>query len=138
VAADSQKKNPDKNLFQIMDEIISQLNKTKKMFIFMILTLMILPPISFVITFTVLGPPMFSDGGVQHREGFGIGFGRGFALARVVPILIFVVWLGIGIRQWLVLSKWTKKYERYKELQKKIDEKLDYEENFDEGKPEKQ
>jgi hypothetical protein len=40
------------------------------------------------------------------------------------------VWLGIGIRQWFVLSGWTK-YERYKELQKKIDEKLDYDNSND-------
>jgi Na+-driven multidrug efflux pump len=123
--ADSEKKNHDENLFQIMDGIISQLNKTKKMFIIMILTLLILPPISFVITFALLGPPMFFGGGGMHPEGFGPGFG----LARAVPILIFLIWLGIGIRQWFVLSKWTKKYERYKELQKKIDEKLDYDTN---------
>ena len=121
------KRNHDDNLFQIMDGIISQLNKTKKMFIVMILTLMILPPISFVITFAVLGPPMFFVGG-RHHEGFG----HGFALARIVPIAIFIVWLGVGIRQWFVLSKWTKKYERYKELQRKVDEKLDH--DIDEGK----
>jgi hypothetical protein len=129
VVADSGKKNQNENLFQIMDGIILQLNKTKKMFILMILTLMILPPISFVITFTVLGPPMFFDGGMQHHEGFEGGFGPGFALARAIPILIFIVWLGIGIRQWFVLSKWTKKYERYRELQKKIDAKLGYDDN---------
>ena len=119
--------NHDDNLFQIMDGIISQLNKTKKMFILMILTLMILPPISFVITFAILGPPMFFEGGVHHE-----GFGHGFALARIVPILIFLVWLGIGIRQWFVLSKWTKRYERYKELQRRVDEKLGNE--IDKGK----
>ena len=124
--ADSEKKNHDENLFQIMDGIISQLNKTKKMFIIMILTLLILPPISFVISFALLGPPMFfGGGGGMYPQGFGPGFG----LARAVPILIFLIWLGIGIRQWFVLSKWTKKYERYKELQKKIDEKLDYDTN---------
>jgi hypothetical protein len=32
-----------------------------------------------------------------------------------------------------VLSKWTKKYKQYKQLQKKIDEKLDY----DSGDPDK-
>ena len=126
--ADSEKKKGDENLFQIIDGIISQLNRTKKMFIIMILTLMILPPISFVITFALLGPPMFFGGGGTHPGGFGHGFG----LARAVPIVIFLIWLGIGIRQWFVLSKWTKKYERYKELQKKIDEKLDY--DSDEGK----
>ena len=122
----AEKNNGDENLFQIMDGIISQLNKTKKMFIIMILTLLILPPISFVITFALLGPPMFFGGAGMHPEGFGPGFWHGFGLARAVPILIFLIWLGIGIRQWFVLSKWTKKYERYKELQKKIDEKLDY------------
>ena len=129
--ADSEKKKGDENLFQIMDGIILQLNKTKKMFIIMILTLLILPPISFVITFALLGPPMFFGGGGMHSEGFGPGFGPGFGLARAVPILIFLIWLGIGIRQWFVLSKWTKKYERYKVLQKKVDEKLNYDSDVD-------
>lgn len=129
---DREKEDRNENLFEIMDGIISQLNKTKRMFILMIITILILPPISFVITFAVFGPPMFfndGDGSVRH-EGFRFGpggFGHGFAVARIIPILIFIVWLGIGIRQWFVLSKWTKRYERYKELQKKIDEKLDYE-----------
>ena len=38
--ADSEKKNHDENLFQ--DGTLSRLNKTKKMFIIMILTLLIL------------------------------------------------------------------------------------------------
>ncbi len=100
----AEKNNGDENLFQIMDGIISQLNKTKKMFIIMILTLLILPPISFVITFALLGPPMFFGGAGMHPEGFGPGFWHGFGLARAVPILIFLIWLGIGIRQWFVHS----------------------------------
>lgn len=128
---DRKKEDRNENIFEIMDGIISQLNKTKRMFILMIITILILPPVSFVITFAIFGPPMFFDagnGGIRH-EGFRFGagaFGHGFAVARIIPILIFIVWLGIGIRQWFVLSKWTKRYERYKELQKKIDEKLDY------------
>jgi hypothetical protein len=125
--ADANKKKKEdhnENLFEIMDGIILQLNKTKKMFILMIITLLILPPISFVITFAI-----FDTGNGMRHEGFRFGaggFGHGFALARIIPILIFIIWLGIGIRQWFVLSKWAKRYERYKELQKKIDEKLDY------------
>jgi hypothetical protein len=41
--------------------------------------------------------------------------------------------IGIDIRQWFVLSKWTKKYKQYKQLQKKIDEKLDYDNDNNEG-----
>jgi Na+-driven multidrug efflux pump len=123
---------PKENPFQIMDGIIQQLNRTKKMFIIMILTIMIIPPIAFAVTFALLGPPFpFHDAGGPH-DRFGPGFNPAFGIARVIPFLISLIWLGIGIRQWFVLSKWTKKYERYKELQKKIDEKLDYDNADDE------
>ena len=121
-------KNDDRNenLFEIMDGIIAQLNRTKKMFIIMILTIMIIPPIAFAVTFALLGPPMVFNDGDSNMRHDGFRFGHGFALARVIPILISLAWLGIGIRQWYVLSRWSKKYERYKELQKRVDEKLDY------------
>jgi uncharacterized membrane protein YcjF (UPF0283 family) len=44
----------------------------------------------------------------------------------VVYFLVFLVWLGVGIRQWIVFSRWTKKYHLYKELQKMLDERLDF------------
>ena len=137
---DAQKKDTDnnssrENIFQIMDGIIIQLNKTKKMFIIMILTIMIIPPITFAVTFALLGPPFpFHERGPLDR--FGPGFNPAFGIARVVPFLISIMWLGIGVWQWFVLSKWTKKYERYKELQKRIDEKLD-DDNNDNGDKEK-
>jgi hypothetical protein len=113
----------NENIFQIMDGIIAHLNRTKKMFIIMILTIMIIPPIAFALSFALLGPPFpFHDGGPANR--FGPGFNPAFGIARIIPFLISIIWLGIGIWQWFVLSKWSKKYERYKELQKKIDEKL--------------
>ena len=39
------------NLFEIMDGIIDQLNNTKRLFIAMILTVMIIPPLIFIITY---------------------------------------------------------------------------------------
>jgi hypothetical protein len=134
---DAQKNDNDDNtsresIFQIMDGIIVQLNKTKKMFIIMILTIMIIPPITFAVTFALLGPPFpFHERGPPDR--FGPGFNPAFGIARIVPFLISIIWLGIGVSQWFVLSKWSKKYERYKELQKKIDKKLE-DDNNDEGR----
>ena len=97
----------------------------------MILTIMIIPPIAFAVTFALLGPPFpFHDSRSPH-DRFSPGFNPVFGIVRVIPFLISLIWLGIGIRQWFVLSKWTKKYERYKELQKKIDEKLSDYDNAD-------
>jgi hypothetical protein len=90
----------------------------------MILTIMIIPPISFAVTFALIGPLFpFHDRGTAPNS-FGPNFNPVFGIARMIPFLISIVWLGIGIWQWFVLSKWTKRYERYKELQKSIDEKL--------------
>jgi hypothetical protein len=131
-------KESRENLFQIMDGIIHELNITKKIFIIMILTVMIIPPLSFVITFALFGPPFPFDGGsrmTHERFGSPPQFSHYFGIARFAPFLISLVWLGIGIRQWFVLSKWTKRYERYKELQRKIDQKLDYDnDNDDKGR----
>ena len=132
---DNEKPNDQsrENLFKIMDGIIHQLNNTKKMFIIMIITIMIIPPLSFAITFALFGPPLsLQERGEQQQpsltalqsHGFGHPRNHFFSLTRFIPILISIIWLGIGIKQWFVLSKWTKKYERYKELQKKIDKKL--------------
>ena len=120
---DSEKDN--ENIFKIMDETIAQLNKTKKLFIIMILTIMIISPITFLISFAIWGPP-FEFEKMEHGRP-----SAEFFHPKIIPLVISLVWLGIGIRQWVVLSKWTKKYEHYKELQEKIDKKLDEDDKSD-------
>ena len=43
---------------------------------------------------------------------------------QIIITVISLIWLGIGIRQWFVISKWSKKYQKFKEQQDEIDEKL--------------
>ncbi|MEM3160514.1 MAG: hypothetical protein QXJ74_06995 [Nitrososphaera sp.] len=112
------------NVFKIMDGIIDQLNRTKRTFILMVITIMVVIPLTFAVTSAVIDRPF-----PGHRPPWGPdGFERpeppNFWLVRIIPFAIALIWLGVGIRQWLVLNKWTKKYEHYKELQKKLDEKL--------------
>jgi hypothetical protein len=137
-------KKPDKrreNIFEIMDGVIDQLNNTKRLFIAMILTVMIIPPLVFIVAFELITstsdnpspPPPIA--GINPHKGehrgnglFGGGFGGDrllFTITKNVPLIIGIFWLGIGIRQWIVLSKWNKRYQRYKELQKKIDKEME-------------
>ncbi len=44
---------------------------------------------------------------------------------QLVIFAISLVWLGVGIKQWLSISKWDKKYQRFKEKQEQVDKKLD-------------
>jgi hypothetical protein len=124
-----------------MDGIIDQLNRTKKTFILMVITIMVVIPVSFAISFAVSGPPFPHQGGGppwwDRDPGPGPGAdqdGDRFWPVRAIPFLLALAWLAVGIRQWLILNKWTKKYETYRELQRKIDEKLADEKNNDEEK----
>ncbi len=134
--AESKDDKPTQNIFQIMDQIVHQLNRTKKMFLIMIVSIVVVVPATFIVTFALAGGSSFWNDGPPWggpRNG-GPPDGSAFGIARAIVIVFVLAWIVIGIRQWFVLSKWTQRYEIYKELQKKIDEKLDY--DNDEGKGE--
>lgn len=119
---------PVENIFRTMDEIVHQLNKTKRLFILMIVSFVVIVPATHIISVVVLGETIF-DGEGPPFDRSGPPDNSSFRIVQAVIVGIVLVWIGIGIRQWFVLSKWTKKYKQYKELQKKIDEKLDYDDD---------
>jgi hypothetical protein len=176
---DNSKKS--ENIFEIMDGILLKLNQTKKLFLIMLLTILILPPIALLITTSVFDNPFrpyektielqqqtqefhaelkkvtisleglsqeeriqkldeflnsekYKEISAKLTESFPDdlmdlepGESAKYGIYRIPPLIIFVisiVWLGIGIRQWFVLSKFSKKYERFKQQQKDIDKKL--------------
>ena len=59
--SDNNNTRSDSSIFYIMDGIIDQLNKTKKLFIIMLLTIMIIPPIAFMLSFSLPGSPFPFD-----------------------------------------------------------------------------
>ncbi|MEW6603285.1 MAG: hypothetical protein AB1351_01185 [Thermoproteota archaeon] len=120
---------PVENIFRAMDEIVYQLNKTKRLFILMIVSFVVIVPATHIISFAVLGETIFDDGDGPPFDRGGPPDNPSFRVVQAVVVITVLVWIGIGIRQWFLLSKWTKKYNQYKELQKKIDEKLDYDED---------
>lgn len=103
------------NLVEILDNVIHQLDFTKKMVIIMVLSFVIIVPIIAYI-------------GLLSQSTAGVGV--------YIPIIggaVFLAWLGVGIRQWIVFSKWLRKFRLYKERQKELEDLLDFEKSH-EGK----
>jgi energy-coupling factor transporter transmembrane protein EcfT len=102
------------DMLEILDNVIHQLDFTKKMAIIMVISFIIIVPIIAVL-------------GVLSQSMAGVG--------RFIPIIggaVFLVWLGVGIRQWIVFSRWKRKYQEFKALQKKVEESLDFEKSDEE------
>lgn len=91
------------NLLEILDNVIHQLDFTKKMVIIMVVSFFTVVPITAVVI-----------NSLADRDD----------LQFVIPVVysaVSLLWLGVGIRQWIVFSKWTHKYRLYKELQKRLE-----------------
>ena len=97
------------NLVEILDNVIHQLDFTKKMVIIMAGSFVIIVPIIAYLC-------------IMSQSTAGVG--------KFIPIIggaVFLVWLGVGIRQWLAFSRWKRRYQEYKKSRKKVDESLDFE-----------
>lgn len=111
---DNADKLSSENIFRIADELVHQVDRTKRMVLIMIIAVIVAVPVSWHVAALVKGVA--------------------FDVVGYIAIATAIIFLVIGVRQWTVLSKWTKKYKAYKELQKKVDEKLDFEESDSEVK----
>ena len=117
--------NSGESLFEIMDGTLAELNRAKKLFLVMILSTLIVPPLAIFIMIEAFESPFEGPrrGAEGPREGIpGFSWPHG---TRFVIFLLSLFWVGIGVRQYFVITKWNKRYQRYKERQQEIDRKLD-------------
>ena len=111
----SRKWTAHENLPEMIDNVIRQLDFTRKIIIIMVLSFIIIVPIIAYI-------------GLLSQSTAGVGV--------YIPIIggaVFLAWLGVGIKQWIVFSKWLRKFRMYKERQKELEDLLDFEKSH-EGK----
>jgi hypothetical protein len=112
-------RDKDLNLFRMIDGVIHQINKTKKLFILMVLSVMVITPIVFAVTLFLYDPALPEIVQGRHVGELHLDF------TRLIPFVVSVVWLGVGIKIWFDLSKWTKRFQHYMDSQKELDRKLD-------------
>ena len=103
------------NILRIADELVRQVDTTKKLVVVMIVAVVVAIPLSWHVTPLLLGSPY------------------DFRVAGVISILAAGVFIVVGALLWAALSKWTVRYKVYKELQEKINAELDFEEGPTEG-----
>lgn len=106
-------KKPEENILRITDELVRQVVRTKRLIIILIFTIVIVAPVFWHFSPIVAGPP-------YHSFGF----------FSIIPAFIVLIFFIVGIRQWLILSVWTKRYRKYKERMKSVDRQLDFDERL--------
>ena len=175
--------NPSSSIFQIMDRIMKELNKTRKVFVFMFFSMMILPVTTIIIFMYTFDDPKIDRGellmNIQefnflsqklknqmiqlenfetldkqkelqlllNSEDYKQTINRIDELSqnelklvtdepknnlhkkeiRLITFILSIIWIVLGIRQYIILSSWGKRYNKFKKQQKEIDKKFDLE-----------
>jgi hypothetical protein len=171
------------SIFQIMDRIMNELNKTRKIFVFMFFSMMILPVTTIIIFMYTFDDPKIDRGellmNIQefnflsqklknqmiqlenfesldkqkelqlllNSEDYKQTINRIDELSqnelklvtdepknnlhkkeiRLITFILSIIWIILGIRQYIILSSWGKRYNRFKKQQEEIDKKFDLE-----------
>lgn len=175
--------NDHNSIFQIMDRIMKELNHTRKIFVFMFFSMMILPVTTIIIFMFTFDDPKIDRTDLQtniqesnflsqklknqmiqlenlppsekekelqlllNSVEYKNTVNRIDELTqnelklisndpknnlhkkeiRLVTFILSLIWIILGIRQYIVLSSWGKRYNKFKKQQEEINKKFDLE-----------
>lgn len=175
--------NDHNSIFQIMNRIMTELNKTRKIFVFMFFSMMILPVTTMIIFMFTFDDPKIDRTDLQtniqesnflsqklknqmiqlenlppsekekelqlllNSVEYKNTVNRIDELTqnelklisndpknnlhkkeiRLVTFILSLIWIILGIRQYIVLSSWGKRYNKFKKQQEEINKKFDLE-----------
>ncbi len=117
---EKEEEEENRSIFRIMDGIMEQVEKTKRIFIILIVTIMI--PITISILFIIVFDA------VDHEAADD---DKGSPVKVIIGSTIVII-MAFGIRQIIILNRWTKRYKKFQTQQAELDEKLS---NMDEKDP---
>jgi len=179
----SSSNNDHNSIFQIMDGIMNELNKTRKIFVFMFFSMMILPVTAIIIFMYTFDEPRVDRDELQaniqefntlsqklknqiitfenlqpdrqeqelqslmNSDEYKQTINRIDELSRnelelisnepktnlykkeirLITFILSIIWIILGIRQYIILSSWGKRYKKFKKQQEEINKKFDLE-----------
>jgi len=111
---------------EVLDGFIDKINQIRKTLLGISVSALILAPLAIGLSaYLIIHPHFFFI--LDEYDEFGIFL----VLSLVVIIIISVSWLVLGIRQYLMLKSWNKKYSRYIQRKDQIDSQISSEFNLD-------
>ncbi|MFQ5970387.1 MAG: hypothetical protein ACE5J2_07835 [Nitrososphaerales archaeon] len=111
------------SILEVLDELIFHMNTTRNVFTLLIVSSLIIAPITLILAAVVIGHPRFLNFLMHRLPEVGI-----MILAFVIiSIILAAIWLFIGVKERRFFSRWDKRFRRYMSLKNQIDRELEEE-----------
>ena len=116
---DARFKRSRHDILILVDNFIERVFQIRKTFLTVSLSAMILAPLAIALSiFLLFHPSFFAVLEIENEFGFVLSL----LLAGV--IVISSIWLITGIRQYLLISSWKKRYKEYVKEKQEIDKNI--------------
>jgi hypothetical protein len=107
------------NILSLVDGFMEQVFHIRKTFLRVTLSAVILAPLAIALsTFLLLHPSFFAVLEIENEFGLALGLLLG------AVIIISSIWLITGIRQYLLINSWNKRYNEFLKEKQEIDRNI--------------
>lgn len=108
-----------RDILSLVDGFIERVFQIRKTFLRVSLSAVILAPLAIVLsTFLLLHPSFFAVLEIENEFGFAL------CLLLGAVIIISSIWLITGIRQYLLINSWNKRFNEYLKEKQEIDSNI--------------
>lgn len=107
------------NILTVLDDFIQQIQQIRKILLGMSLSAIVLAPLAIALSvYLMLHPSFFAILEIENE------FGLALSVLLGAVIIISVVWLSTGIRQYYSMSRWKNRYIEYQSEKEMLDKKI--------------
>lgn len=110
---------PRKGILTLLDDFIEQVQKIRRILLGVSVSAMLLAPLAIALSaYLVLHPSFFAVLEIENE------FGLVLSVLLAAVIVISLVWLVAGIRQYYSMNAWKKRYLEYQKEKEDMDRKI--------------
>jgi hypothetical protein len=110
---------PRKSILNVLDDFIEQIQRIRSVMLGVSVSAIVLAPLAIALSaYLLLHPSFFAILEIENE------FGLVLSVLLGAVIIISLVWLVTGIRQYYSISAWKKRYAEYQKEKEEIDRKI--------------
>src|ERR687890_542503 len=118
------------NILEIMDSFIEQITRIRKTLLGVSVSVLLLAPLAIGLSmYLIVHPSFFAVIEIENE------FGLVLAILLTALLIISSIWLVSGIRQYMSISSWSKRYDEYKKEKQDMDRRIAIEYGFGSSPP---
>ncbi|MCP8313762.1 MAG: hypothetical protein H3Z53_05250 [archaeon] len=108
------------SLLETIDDLIFHMNDARMLFVILSISSFIIAPIAIIVAIVFTAHPIFLPY-LLHRNLF---FGLIFLIYIIFVMVLSLIWLYVGLKEYRFLSKWNERFKKYISLKERIDREL--------------